>query len=198
MPVVSGLGVSVLSAHLTAGEIRCIYTYMDGEIPKEIAPIAESPYGCACFNMRRAARAITQLYDEVLAPVGLKSTQFSLLIAIRVKGGEGIGALADALVTDRTTLTRNIRHLVDGGYVAEMPGEDRRARLFKLTAKGKRTLEKAGPRWIALQERVEEALGADGMRALRALSDDIVQLVHPELEIDLDRKLMERRRSGAA
>jgi DNA-binding MarR family transcriptional regulator len=163
--------------------------------PNELAPIAESPFGCACFNVRRASRAITQLYDEAFQQLGLKATQFSVLIAIGVNGEAGIGALAEALVTDRTTMTRNVRHLIDRGYVVERESEDRRARPLKLTAKGRKILRDAAPIWLEVQARVEEALGANGMRSLKKLSDQVVQMVHPELDVDLKRMYAEQKSS---
>src|ERR687896_523796 len=67
--------------------------------------------GCACFNLRKVARAVTHLYDETLRPAGLRATQFSLLIAARMAGPVSLTHLAELTVMDRTTLTRNLELL---------------------------------------------------------------------------------------
>ncbi|MEE8273100.1 MAG: MarR family transcriptional regulator, partial [Alphaproteobacteria bacterium] len=66
---------------------------------------------CTCFNLRKAARAVTQLYDAALGPSGLRATQFSLIAALGVRGAPTISQLAKAMVMDRTTLTRNLKPL---------------------------------------------------------------------------------------
>lgn len=156
---------------------------------KAIAPIAESEFGCACFNVRRASRAITQLYEDAMQQFGLKATQFSTLVVIGAMGEHGISAAAEALVTDRTTVTRNVTTLIAAGYVEEISSSDRRARPLRLTAKGRRILTKAQPVWRKVQEQVADALGSNGMRDLKRLSDRIVNLSHPGIETDIKKKL---------
>ncbi len=114
---------------------------------------------CLCFELRKAARATSRAYDEALAPSGLRVTQFSLLIVIQTLGRPSLTELAEAAVMERTTLTRNLRLLEREKLVASEPGEDRRQRFVRLTARGKTRLEAALPHWHAAQGRMSEQLG---------------------------------------
>lgn len=126
-----------------------------------LADLAEVPGTCTGFNLRRADRIVTQLYDEMLRPAGIKPTQFTLLTAIRLAGPVAINDLAAGLVMDRTTLTRNLKPLQKDGLVAVHPGMDRRVREVVLTGEGRRTLERAFPLWKKAQELIAERLGAE-------------------------------------
>jgi DNA-binding MarR family transcriptional regulator len=121
---------------------------------------------CLCANARRAALALTSLYDEALAPHGLKVTQFSLLHAVRRREAPNLSGLAEATGLDRSTLGRNLRVLEEGGLVALSPGDDQRDRVVALTPRGDATLRAATRAWLRLQERVTEALGEDAARLL--------------------------------
>ncbi len=128
--------------------------------------IARVPGTCASFNLRRADRVVTQLYDEKLRPAGLKSTQFTLLTAIRLKEPVTIRQLADGLVMDRTTLTRNLRPLAKEGMISIVPGKDRRVREVSSTAAGRGALERAYPLWQEAQALIAERLGGERMEHL--------------------------------
>src|SRR6266568_2690129 len=79
------------------------------------AQLAEIEATCACSNVRKAARAVTQLFDEMLQPTGLRSTQFTLLVAVALLGEAPVTQMARALVMDRTTLARNLKPCVRQG-----------------------------------------------------------------------------------
>jgi DNA-binding MarR family transcriptional regulator len=119
------------------------------------------PVVCLCANVRRAALALTSLYDEALAPHGLKATQFSLLRAIERRGDPNLTELAEATGLDRSTLGRNLRVLEGLGFVSLSPGEDQRDRVVALTANGRARLRAAARAWARLQEHLSGALGAD-------------------------------------
>jgi DNA-binding MarR family transcriptional regulator len=119
---------------------------------------------CLCSNVRRAALALTSLYDEALGPHGLKVTQFSLLHAIKRRERPNLGALAEATGLDRSTLGRNLRVLEEAALVALSPGEDQRDRVATLTAAGATTLRAATRAWLRLQERLAGVLGEDAAR----------------------------------
>ena len=123
---------------------------------------------CACFNVRRAGRQLTQQYDEALRPVGLRGTQFSLLAVLEARGGLSIGSLAQAMGMDRTTLTRNLRLLERDGLVASVAGNDRRYREIHLTGPGREKVAAALPLWHSAQERAVERLGPERFAALLA------------------------------
>jgi DNA-binding MarR family transcriptional regulator len=114
---------------------------------------------CACLNLRQATRAVTQLYDDILRPSGLRATQFSLLSVIRLTGGASIGTLAEAAVMDRTTLTRNLKLLADKKLIRIEEGDDARVHLVTLTPAGEARLDAALPYWEEAQARMTESLG---------------------------------------
>ena len=119
----------------------------------------DTPQACLCFNLRKAARAVTQLYDAALEPAGLRATQFSLLAVLAGRDAVTITDLARAMVMDRTTLTRNLRPLEKQGLVAIAPGDDRRTREVSLTRRGRQALKHATPRWRHAQTGMLDALG---------------------------------------
>jgi len=114
---------------------------------------------CACFNVRRAARAITQFYDRLLAPSGLRATQMTLLVALARAGAIPFTRLAGVLGMDRTTLTRNVAPLERDGLLRMRPGPDRRVKLVAITDKGRTALAGAIPLWEAAQRRITEGIG---------------------------------------
>src|ERR1700675_4083391 len=93
---------------------------------------------CACGRLRRATRALTQLYDDLLLPSSLRVTQFSLLRMLSRKGTTRISELADFLLLDRTALSRTLDPLLKRGLVSIVPGRDARTREVSLTAAGER------------------------------------------------------------
>lgn len=135
---------------------------------------------CACANLRQATRAITQFYEEALKPTGLRATQFTLLTAIATCEVVSITRLADILVMDRTTLTRNLKPLKKKGLIESMQGEDRRKRFVTLTPKGESTLENALPLWETAQTRVVEVLGQQQFTGLLQELGSIVSLTRQE------------------
>lgn len=129
---------------------------------------------CACFNLRKAARAITQLYDEAIRPSGLRCTQFSLLIATTRLEPVTVTHLAEIVVMDRTTLARNLRPLEKEGLIHVTPGDDLRTRIVTLTTRGKEVLSKAFPLWEKAQARVLKGLGQERWKALQANLKEVV------------------------
>ncbi len=116
---------------------------------------------CACFNLRKASRAVTHSYDSVLRASGLRATQFSVLVGVSLRGEAPVGELADMLGLNRTTLTRNLGVLESNGLVAVSPGRDRRARHVSLTEAGERALREALPLWRKAQSKTVESLGPE-------------------------------------
>lgn len=119
---------------------------------------------CSCFNLRRAARRVTQIYEHALAPSGLKATQFSLLAVLDgLEPGAGIAMtrLAKILGTDRTTLTRNLGVMQRDGLVTIKTGDDPRARLVALSEAGRTALKHAIPLWARAQAELARHIGED-------------------------------------
>ncbi len=123
---------------------------------------------CACFNTRKASRAVTRFYDDILAPSGLKATHFTMLGAISISGPTRMSELADMLALDKTTLTRNLKLLEAGGLIAIAAGADRRVRIVSLTRAGADAVDRALPRWREAQRRMVEHLGEARWRRLVA------------------------------
>ncbi len=116
---------------------------------------------CVCFGLRKSGRAVTQLYDAALEPAGLRATQFSLLAVLRAYGPLTISKLAEAMVTDRTTLTRNLAPVRKQGLVKIAPGRrDGRTKVVSLTARGAKRLIRAEPLWATAQAHMRNAMGA--------------------------------------
>jgi DNA-binding MarR family transcriptional regulator len=116
--------------------------------------------------MRKATRAVTQLFDEALAPAGLRSTQLVLLVAVGACEPTPMAQLADAMVMDRSTLTRNLQPLVRSGWIKVTTGKDRRVRLVSLTAAGHRVILRAAPLWQHTQDAMLHHYGKGNWRQL--------------------------------
>ena len=124
---------------------------------------------CAVFNLRKASRAVTQLYEEIMRPCGILPTQFTLLAATRAMGPVTISRMAEELVLDRTTLTRNLKPLEREGLLNVLSvKEDHRSREVSLTSKGLKKLEAALPYWQDAQNRSRKALGPNRMDRMLA------------------------------
>ena len=141
-------------------------------------PAAVPSTACACGRLRRATRALTQLYDDAMAPVGLRVTQFSLLRTLARDGPLRISELAERQLLDRTALSRNLDPLVDHGYIEVIRGDDARTREVALTRKGKAALKRAEPCWMHAQEIVAKRLGPEKLDALIATLGELESL-HP-------------------
>ena len=130
---------------------------------------------CNCSAIRQAARHVTQFYDEVLAPSGLRTTQFSILVRLRQHGPKAINAFADELVMDRTTLGRNILPLERDGLIMTRPGaQDRRVKELRLTDAGAARVRSAIKLWAAAQSKFETAFGPERSSDLRSLLRTLV------------------------
>lgn len=134
--------------------------------------IREIPNLCFGMHVHRAARIITQVYDEALRPSGLLAKQFSLLGYVKLLGSTPITALADKLFMDQTTLTRNIKLLEKRGLVAINPGSDKRVKVISLTPDGEMALEKALPLWEEAQNQIVEKLGSQRSQELLSVLAD--------------------------
>jgi DNA-binding MarR family transcriptional regulator len=131
---------------------------------------------CACTRTRRAARALSDLYDHALAPVGLKVTQFSVLRTVQRMDRVSLSALGEEMALDRSTLGRNLRLLEEMGLVALSSGVDLRTQAAVLTRRGSLRLRRALPLWERVQQDVGDRLGSAGVDALFATLEHIEAL----------------------
>lgn len=121
---------------------------------------------CTCFRLRRAARQVSQVYDRELATVDLSLNEYSILRHAE-RGTCQLGELADSLGMERTTLTRNLRPLLEAGWLREARGEDARQRVISITASGRRRIASAKPHWQRAQHSIEAAFGVEQTTRLR-------------------------------
>jgi DNA-binding MarR family transcriptional regulator len=121
---------------------------------------------CAAASLRRAARAVTRLYDAALRDSGLRVTQFTLLQALQQSGSTSQARLGELLALDPTTLTRTLRPLADAGWIRATPGRDRREARWTLTPAGRERMARAGPAWERAQARLRARLRPEHWRLL--------------------------------
>jgi DNA-binding MarR family transcriptional regulator len=139
--------------------------------PQPSAPIPRN--ACTCGSLRKASRRISQFYDTALAPVGIKSTQFSILSEVdrgSVEGAVTMCELATAMVMDRSTLGHNLKPLERDDLVAlRLSSDDRRKRYVELTRKGKSVLQRSRRLWRHAEGRFEKIFGKEPAAELRAV-----------------------------
>jgi DNA-binding MarR family transcriptional regulator len=135
---------------------------------------------CLCNALRQADRAVSRLYDEELRGVGLRTTQYSLLRRLSSAGEVRQRDLGELTSLDETTITRNLRPLIDAGLVAVRVGEDRREKLVRLSDVGAGKLREAGPAWERAQERLQSRLPQQTWAALLDLLPELTLVADAE------------------
>jgi DNA-binding MarR family transcriptional regulator len=121
---------------------------------------------CIAVRLRLLNRVVTNLYDDALRPLGLKVSQMNILILTAKLGLARPAHVCEILQLDTSTLSRNVKPLQAHGWLEVVPDEDARTQPFRLTAHGKRLIEKAIPAWEEAQRQASELLGAEGVALL--------------------------------
>lgn len=121
---------------------------------------------CTALNLRKASRVVTKLFDEALKPLGVRSTQLPVLVTLKMLGPTTMRQLSAELVMSPTTLTRNLKPLLNRGMVQVLSGEDKRTREISLGEQGRKLLEEAVPLWEKAQGFTIESLGQPRWRSL--------------------------------
>lgn len=119
---------------------------------------------------------MTQLFDEALRPAGLHPTQFSLLVAVRLLGEVSMSDLADEIVADPTTLSRNLQILERRGLITVVAGSDRRTRLVRLAEDGHAVLARALPAWEETNGRLSREMGPQQLAELVQQMDMLTRI----------------------
>jgi DNA-binding MarR family transcriptional regulator len=127
--------------------------------------------------MRRASRALSQLYENSLRPLGLRGSQFTILQTLSLAGEVSQGELGQMLAMDSTTLTRTLAIMSRRGWIARRAGEDRRVTLIRLSDSGKARFRLALPYWEAVQARVKRKLGRGRWDELMSVSNAVTRMV---------------------
>ena len=135
--------------------------------------LASTP--CLCNALRRASRAVSRLYDEELRGIGLRTTQYSLLSLLGRVGEVRQRELSGQTLLDETSLTRALRPLVAGGWVAVRAGEDRREKWIAITEAGSAKLEEARPAWERAQQRMQSLLPEEVWQELMAVLPEVAR-----------------------
>lgn len=133
------------------------------------------PRGCTNFKLHQLLRSVARQYDAELAKAGLKGTQYSLLSHIDAFGPVMPKTLAQKMRMDASTLTRNLKVLIDEGWVVQLRGTDARSRLVELTPAGQAKRELAKPYWKRAQTQLNDRLGPERVAALHLLMDDAIE-----------------------
>lgn len=123
---------------------------------------------CCCFSMRKVSRAVTQHFDRNLEKIGIRATQFTLLAALASTKASTLTQIAESLVMDRTTLTRNLKPLEKMGFITTVTPVDKRSKAYALTEQGRSILERATPLWRESQDSIVNALTSDRYHAMQA------------------------------
>ena len=121
---------------------------------------------CIAVRLRLLNRVVTNFYDDALRPLGLKVSQLNILIVTARLGLARPVQVCDILHLDTSTLSRNVERMRAHGWLEVVPGEDARTQSFRLTAQGRRLIERAVPAWEEAQRQASELLGAEGVALL--------------------------------
>ncbi len=129
-----------------------------------------------CANFRRTARALTQVYEEALRPLGLRATQLTILQTLSRAGEVSQRQLGEMLAMDSTSLTRTLAIMTRKGWIAEQRGEDRRERRIRLSAAGEAKLRRAMPVWKKVQSRLRGKLGKPKWGRLLQIPHNVTEI----------------------
>jgi DNA-binding MarR family transcriptional regulator len=129
-----------------------------------------------CGSFRRTARALTQMYEEALRPLGLRATQLTILQVLSRAGEVSQGRLGEMLAMDSTSLTRTLAIMAQQGWIAEQRGEDRRERRIRLSAAGTAKLKRAMPVWEKVQSRLRGKLRKKEWGSLLKLTHHVTEI----------------------
>lgn len=133
-------------------------------------------FPCLCGNLRRAARALTQIYEKQLRPLGLRSTQLTILQVLARTREINQSRLGEILAMDSTSLTRTLAVMLREGWLTERRGEDRRERWINISRAGEKKLNTALPAWEQTQARLHREIGAQSWNDLMQLTGQLTHI----------------------
>lgn len=131
---------------------------------------------CFALSIRKADRVISQIYSDYLSPLGLKSTQFTVLRVLHILGATTAKQMQDVLVMEQATVSRALKPLIRDGYIISKEGEDKREKLLMLSKEGQALFKQGEVLWQQAQEHIRSQLGESYEQSLLNLSDKIVAL----------------------
>ena len=131
---------------------------------------------CIAVRMRMVNRVVTNIYDDALRPVGIKVSQMNILVAAARLGLARPAEICERLHLDVSTLSRNVERMKARGWLVVVPDEDGRAQPFRITAKGRKLLERAAPAWRDAQRKAKELFSDEGVAALEKAASKLCSL----------------------
>ncbi|MEH6593437.1 MAG: MarR family transcriptional regulator [Halioglobus sp.] len=131
---------------------------------------------CLAHTLRRADRVVTQLYNEYLAPLDIRATQFSVLKALHVTGSTTASQIQEILVMEQTTVSRALKPLIRDGYILVSEGANKREKALSLTLEGEALYQQALGPWKEAQKKLRKLIGKDQDQLLIELSQKIVEI----------------------
>jgi len=135
---------------------------------KATASVEQIASSCIAGRVRLLSRVITNLYDDALRPFGVKLSQGNVLAVTARLGVARPAQVCDILELDPSTLSRTVDRMAANGWLEVVPDEDGRSQPFRLTAEGRRLMERTLPAWEQAQAAAKKLLGDDGLRLLDA------------------------------
>jgi DNA-binding MarR family transcriptional regulator len=148
------------------------------------AAAQEQPQGCTNLKLRQLMRAVAQHYDAEVGKSGLRGTQYSLLSYVVRLGPARPADLARAMKLDPSTLSRNLRPLIDAGWITLSAGADARSRLIAATDAGREKRSEAQRRWKVAQQGINRRLGPATVVALHGLLDQCLESLQQDVTDD--------------
>jgi DNA-binding MarR family transcriptional regulator len=131
---------------------------------------------CMCASFRRSSRALTQLYEKEIRPLGLRATQLTILQVLSRAGEIPQGRLGEILAMDSTSLTRTLAIMIRRGWIAERRGEDKRERWLRLNSAGEAQLRRVEPVWEKVQSRLHRQLGPRAWNSFLQLTQQLTSI----------------------
>ena len=130
---------------------------------------------CIGLRVRLLNRVVTNLFDEALCSLGLRVSQLNILVATAKLGVAHPARVCDILLLDTSTLSRNVERMRAKGWLEVVPADDARTQPFRLTAQGRRILERAIPAWEKAQQEAIQLLGEDGVAMLDRMTKSLAR-----------------------
>ncbi len=132
---------------------------------------------CICFNLRKAARSVTQIYDHMFREIGLTAGQISILFSLATIGQMTVTELSQAMAADRTTITRNLKPLVRDELLAVSVGQDKRSRRISITPKGLDMCQRSRQIIGDFEQRLDHKIGSDRIQQFCQELNQTVELI---------------------
>jgi DNA-binding MarR family transcriptional regulator len=143
---------------------------LGGEVAREILR------GCVCSRARMLDRVLSRLFDDSLAPLGVRANQLTVLALLGSMEGLRAADVARYLEMDKSTVSRGLALMRARGWIQESTGPTRASRHLNVTAEGRTLLHNTLPLWRSAVERAGEALGEESVEALRDAADSFLRL----------------------